>query len=473
MKLKRKAVEGHIERQILIALITSRDFLVQALPMLQDIDMVEIPHFKIITNWCIKYFEKYGDAPGQNIQGIFENWESGLDEEQMDEADNIARLLETLDSEDDRTQINVPYVLDHLQAWVENRKLKQLQNQLDLALDSGQRDVAQDAVMRYRPTEIMAGAGFDPFRDDNCWRDAFMYANAPLIDFPGDAGRFLNDALTRDALIGIQGPEKRGKTFWCIEFVMRALMNRLHVAFFQVGDLSKHQVVYRLGMYLSQRPSRKNLCGTYEVPRKIIPPRQEGDDVEIETKERTFSKCATLASCRKAVKKFMRGHGMSEMKSHLKVSIHPNSSINVYGINSILDQWELLEDFVPDVIVIDYADILAPEDDTQDARNRVNDTWKALRKLSQERHCLVIAPTQADSKSYNAYTQTMSNFSEDKRKNAHVTGILCLNQTPQEKALGVMRLNWSALRESPFDERTCLWVGQCLPIGRAYYCASL
>ena len=69
---------------------------------------------------------------------------------------------------------------------------------------------------------------------------------------------------------------------------------------------------------------------------------------------------------------------MSPNKTYLKVSIHPNSSINIRGINSILTHWETAEGFIPDLIVIDYADILAPEENKKDSRSETNDTWKAL-----------------------------------------------------------------------------------------------
>ena len=46
---------------------------------------------------------------------------------------------------------------------------------------------------------------------------------------------------------------------------------------------------------------------------------------------------------------------------------------------------------IPDVIIVDYADILAPEDTRQsEKRHQVDETWKALRRLSQEWHALVI-----------------------------------------------------------------------------------
>jgi replicative DNA helicase len=155
------------------------------------------------------------------------------------------------------------------------------------------------------------------------------------------------------------------------------------------------------------------------------------------------------------------------------VSCHPNSSINVKGIDGVLDRWAAERGFIPDVIVVDYADILAPENDGKDARHQVDETWRSLRRLSQERKALVIAPTQADAASYDADVLSTSNFSEDKRKHAHVTGMLGLNQTFEEKADNIMRLNWILLRESEFDANRCLYIGQQIKLGRAMTCSLL
>jgi hypothetical protein len=53
-------------------------------------------------------------------------------------------------------------------------------------------------------------------------------------------------------------------------------------------------------------------------------------------------------------------------------------------------------------------------------------------------------------------------FSEDKRKMAHVTGMVGINQTRREKERGVYRLNWVVLREGEFIEEHCVHVAGCL-----------
>ena len=480
--MKRRKIDSQVERSLLIALIMSKDFLSQALPVLSP-DIIDAGHFRLVATWCLDYFKEYGEAPERHVETLYHSWVENQ-ENPGPESDAIRDLLEDLSDEyDKKMSLNVPYLVDELGTFLSRRHLLRLQESLDFNLKTGDEEAAERSVLEYRVVEVGAGAGVDPLTDTTAWERAFSEPAQPLLMFPGDAGTFLNQALTRDSLVGIQGPEKRGKTWWCIEFVMRALMERRKVAFFQVGDLSENQLLLRLGVRLTGRPSFKKDCGTIRVPRAIQRPQQSGPDEEegnsakkiAQVDHRTVdaTKPISKGSCLRACETFMKKCGISPDKPFLKVSVHPNSAINVTGLVSVLDRWEMSEGFVPDVVVIDYADILAPEDARKDAREQVNDTWKALRRLSQEKHCLVLVPTQSDAGSYAVGTQGMSNFSEDKRKLAHVTGMLGLNQSELEKECGIMRLNWIVLREQYFTARHCLWVGQCLTLGRAFCCGAL
>lgn len=473
--MKRRRVDNQIERRLLTAMITSTDFLAQASFLLQgNLDMIESSHWKTVAGWCIDHFTKYRQAPGKNIETTYHAWAEG--QEDSPQAEAVHSLLEDLSAcwEDaGQEPLNVPFMMDQLKWLVDKKSLNKLQENMEWALSTGKPKEAWNAIANCRPTDVLADTGVDPLRDSEAWERAFAESSEPLIHFPGDAGKFLNRALTRDALIGIQGPEKRGKTFWCIEMVMRALSERRKTAFFQVGDLTEGQVLRRIGTYLTGRPSLENMCGDVTVPTRVIPPREEGEELRVETRMKSCPRPVSEQACKRAIQKFLRAQGIHPDKPYFKLSVHANSSVSVQGVAAILARWELVDGFIPDVVVIDYADILAPEDPRMQPRDQVNETWKMLRRLSQEWHCLVIAPTQANAASYDVRTQSMKNFSEDKRKLAHVTGMLGLNQTEEEKAKSVMRLNWIVLRESPFHPNRCLWVGQCLQIGKAFYCATL
>ena len=473
--MRRRKIDSQIERQLITAMIMSKEFLGQAVPVI-DLDLIESDHFRLIGRWCLDYFETYKKAPQDHIETIYHAW-SEKQEEPTATTEAIHAFLEDLSDQYEAAEdLNVPYLLDTLGSFLTIRKLSRVRDGLDYSLHQGDEKEAERSILDYRGITIGAGAGIDPLNDEKAWERAFAEPVKPLFTFPGDAGRFLNAALVRDSLIGIQGPEKRGKTWWCVEFVMRALRERRKVALFEVGDLSESQIMLRLGVRLSGRPGRKDLCGSIGIPLSIERP-ESGSGGEAHAKvlmkSKDYQHPVTKNACLKACKRFLRSCGIPRGKPYIKISIHANSSINVRGIEGILQGWEMQEKFIPDVIVIDYADILSAEDPNKQARDQVNDTWKALRRLSQERHCLVIVPTQADAGSYDINTQSMKNFSEDKRKLAHVTGMIGLNQNDQEKQLNIMRLNWLVLRESPYSSSYCLHVAQCISLGKAFCCATL
>ncbi len=488
--MRRKKVDSQQERQFLIALVTSDEFLAQASPVL-DLDLLETDHFKQIAKWCLNYYQEYRCAPKQNLTSIYYGWAENRDEDDLSES--VHDFLEDLNEEfENQEELNVAYLIDHLGDFLNRRKLVTLKDQLEYNLSDGNIKEAEQAVIQHKTVHVGHGEGINLLNDEGAWDRAFKDPLKPMLVFGGAAGMFFNEQLTRDALIGIQAPEKRGKTWMCVEMVMRALRNRKKVALFEVGDLSESQIMLRLGVRLTGLPLRNSQCGKILVPCKITSPRNKTDNQKTEMeedqeenfgddtsklahvayKEKNIAVALSKEACLRSIKKFTRGCGIPENKTYIQISIHANSTVNIRDINGILERWEVEKEFVPDVIIIDYADILAPENPSKDSRDQVNETWKAMRRLSQERHCLVITPTQADAKSYEVERQSMKNFSEDKRKLAHVTGMFGLNQTAKEKEKGIMRLNWIVLRESEFSTERCLYLGQCLTLGKVVCCSA-
>ena len=149
--------------------------------------------------------------------------------------------------------------------------------------------------------------------------------------------------------------------------------------------------------------------------------------------------------------------------SYLKLSCHPNSTLKVSGIRSILETWAQ-DEWVPDVIVIDYADILDMSHKGLEGRDCINQAWKELRALSQYYHCLVITATQTDAAAFDTGLLRRKNFSEDKRKFSHVTGMMGINQTDDEKEMGLYRFNWLKLRDGVYSETRCVNVANCLAL---------
>ena len=470
-----REVDSQVERRIVQSLIMSDAFLGQSMALC-DVRLLKSPHHRTIAKWCQQYYAKFKKAPQQHIENRFHSWsESGRPrEEEIDAVQDILSYLS--DQYETGEPINVPYMMDELAHHLSICRLELLKNNLEEVLITGDKDKAEQLIQTYQPIHTGINDGIDPLTDESLWEEAFSEQQEPLILFNDKAAdSFFRNALVRDGLIGILGPEKRGKTWWLLEFVVRALLNRRKVAMFEVGDMSQSQVLKRLAMRTARLPLyERHVQEGVQWPVGWEWTREDGDEGKrrrVPTMETRHPKRTISARTAKmAMQRFVRRCGLSTNHPQFKVSVHANSSINVAGIEAILEGWKQRENFIPDVVAIDYPDILLPEPESsgKQTRDQINDTWKALRRLSQERHCLALCPTQADAASYLLELLTASNYSEDKRKGSHVTGMLALNQIPFEKDNQVTRLNWVLLREDDFALHKCLRVAQCLSLGQCF-----
>jgi predicted GH43/DUF377 family glycosyl hydrolase len=144
-----------------------------------------------------------------------------------------------------------------------------------------------------------------------------------------------------------------------------------------------------------------------------------------------------------------------------RMKAYPMGSANISRITADLDALEYTEGFVPDVIVVDYADILAPEDARiTDTRHRLDMTWQHLKGLAQERHCLVFTASQGNRKSIKKLLMEQEDIAEDIRKMAHVDVMYALNQTGKEKAAGAMRISIVAHRHEDSNDSSYVTVLQ-------------
>lgn len=453
MKIERKKFDE--ERSILIGIIVDKTVLGRIAGKWER-NMFRSPWANRICQWCVQYFNKYNKAPGSHIQSIFETYAGK--EKYKDEIEIIGRFLSTLNNQYKRLgkESNSDYVIDLAGRYFTQVKLERLADHIDGNIANDKVKLAEEAVLNFRKIEMGTGESIFVFEDKDHIREAFEQEHQALIKFKEGLGVFFSDRLERDGFIAFQGPEKRGKSFWLLEMAFTAVEQRRKVAFFECGDLSKHQIMRRFMVRVAKRPLRPQII---KYPTKIRLVKREGlDPKSIVSVKRMV--CKHGLSWKEAYRHCRHLTSQRGMKSLLRLSVHHNDSINVDGIRSTLDEWSI-DGWIPDVVIIDYADILNMDFPGLEGRDRIDKTWKQMRRLSQERHCLVLTATQASAQSYDAKTQSKRHFSEDKRKHAHVTGMVGLNQTVEEKEKNIMRLNWIDLREAWYSERKCCFVAVC------------
>jgi replicative DNA helicase len=168
------------------------------------------------------------------------------------------------------------------------------------------------------------------------------------------------------------------------------------------------------------------------------------------------------------VKKKAKGMATMYGKDMFRVLSYPIGTANLGDIKNDLEVLEYSEDFIPDVVIVDYADILKPENTSLVGREAINETWKGLKSLAQDRHCLVVTATQANRESIGKKNVRQTHVSEDIRKLAHVDIFGVLNQTAKEKRKGVIRIGIIARRHGESDEGVQALAIQSLQIGQPF-----
>lgn len=453
--------DGSQERRIVIGMIVDRIVLARISDKWEK-ELFKSRWANLVGSWCVKFFNKYDKAPGKAIQGVFETW--AQDGKDKDTIKLVEKFLDDISGEYAtlKKDSNSDYIIDLAAQHFNRVRMTKLAEAIQEDVEAGDLDKAQGRVNTFGRIEMGVGAGVDILTDETAIQESFADKREPLIVYPGALGNFFRDALERDAFVAFTGPEKRGKTWWLLDIAWRGMLQGRKVAFFEVGDMSQAQIMRRFMARASGRP----LKATEEEKPVKYPTfcikEPESDIAQVDFDIRHFNKPLSWQranqACRDVVNK------TKSKTSLLKLSCHPNDTISVHGIQSILQSWER-QGWTPDIVVIDYADILAPVAGYAEGRDAINKTWKTLRGMSQSLHCLLVTATQSDAGSYTTEIITQGNFTDDKRKWAHVTAACGINQSDTEKDLQLQRLNWVVLRESEFNVSKCVHVAGCLAIG--------
>jgi hypothetical protein len=455
MKVERR--DGSSERAVLSGMITSKAVLRGIAARIKpDQDLFASRWSDLIAGWCVQHYRKYGKAPGQAVERYFDRWAATNKDE--DTIRLVEKFLQGMSREYERkAPASAEFILDLAGRHFLKVQIRQLKEELEGKLENDEVEEAAKKLSDFRKIEIGSTSGIWLLEEVSAVKAAFEAKSKPIIcSGQKAADLFFSHSLAREEFIAFMGKAKVGKSFFLQELSWWGVRNKKRVAFFEVGDQSQHQLIRRMGarakgipIWVDEHPVR--------IPKSIA----SGQPPEIDWDEKVFKKEISWQQSVEAFKSFSEKYG----QKRLFLSVHPNSSMTVTGIETILGDLEQQSRWVPDVVIIDYADLLAPMDGKLESRDQINANWKAMRRINQRLHCLMVTATQSDAASYDTDLLRRRNFTDDRRKFDQVTGMIGINQTDTEKREGRYRLNWILGRDLDFAEDQCLHCASCLPLG--------
>jgi hypothetical protein len=173
----------------------------------------------------------------------------------------------------------------------------------------------------------------------------------------------------------------------------------------------------------------------------------------------------TLPNVKREIKKFQGMFG----KNLLRIISFPAYAATMENVEEQLDLLEDVEGFIPDVIITDYASIMASERRFNDPRHDIDEIFKAHKRMAQTRSALVVTGTQSLGVGRAALSKDMQD-EKDVGGNAyilaHVDIMLTLDQTPDEKEKGIWRMGVIEHRWKKFNKRRQIMALQQLELGQ-------
>jgi len=438
-------------RRVVIGAITSSSVCALLSQQWSQFGLFDTAWANVIVGWCVEFWRRYGQAPGGNLEGLFQDW---LESANPDEGLRIAvdTFLSGLDDQE-LTRWDESYLLDLTKQHIARTKIQKAIADAEAALDRNDIDQARRHLAAADEIGLSDGSLVKPGESFKCWREAFdVSMDRQLVRYPGPLDKFLGDAMVKGAFVSFMGPDKIGKSYVLLDLAYRAVRNGCRVAFFDTGDMTRSDVLKRLGCRAAGKPLKP---GKVRYPVRVA-------DGEVIYKTLEFKEGLTDIEAFRAFQKATRNG------DRLRICNHPNGTISIAGIANAVQCWIREEGWKPDVLVVDYADILAPVTKTRDVLESIDETWRYMRRVSQEYEMLVVTATQSSALAYKTGQQVLGkrHFSGRKTKLAHVTGMVGLNSFQGDSTRGIIRFNWIVRRDRLFSEGRIISAAGCLALSR-------
>lgn len=447
----REKIDATQERKIIIYSITSTEFL-RSIVLHARLDLFRSPYAKTVFSWVSQYFKEFEKAPGADIQDIYVAHRA----EVLAAGDNdaIQEFLQSLSDEYEKEIANVPYAVKQAKKWLSSRGLEQLQEKISMCLKTGDIENGENAVASYTRMQDVQVSGVNLFSCATELSQAFDEKEEFLYAFPGYLGH-ITGSFCRGDFAAYTAFAKRGKSHALLSNVNQALYYGNNVLFLSL-EMPINQVLRREWMALTHSPKYDR---SVKIPFFVA----EGDNlfsVDYDTqdmKQVDYSETAYNAWMKDFQKYFKRGS--------LRIESMPSRSATVDDLRAYVANLEYYEHWVPDVIVIDYADLLTTKEKGE-TWQKLDDIWVRLRGFAMEKNICIVTASQAGRINANSDV-TEEGISGGISKIAHVTKMMTINSTKLERANGIFRVEQLAERDDDFIYEQC-YVLSCFSIGQFF-----
>ncbi len=420
-------LRGSLEDNILCMLTWSDDH-AAAIALKVDPGLFSTRAYQRIAGMASDYLAEHGRPPRAHLRDLLE--------EELSRGDDGRFLSQILDAMDRlHEEMQPEYILPQLDRFIQIRKLTHTVERMADSLHAGDLEAAQEALgeVEYKVSD-RPGVWL---HDTEEWLKFLEVHEEEIFTSGVDILDQRSVTPRLRSLFLVIGSAGTGKSFWLRQIardnVVQLRKRVLHITlendldetlqFYTMAFLSRSsEAIANLRVPIFQRDK----LGRYEQ----LDYAQITPDVIAPEKRRAIAK---------DLEKFQK-------RGRLLVKWFPTGTLTVAQLSNFLDLLKRTENFEPEVVVLDYADLMYT--DERNLRVSTGRLFRDLRGLAGIRNFAMVTATQGNRYSAEAKMVTANLVAEDWSKIGTADTVVTYSQTLAEKDLGIARLMVAKSRRS-------------------------
>lgn len=409
-----------------------------------DTSLFESAVYRNIADQAIQYFRKYKEAAGEHLPDLLEEF---LQSPKRSQVRMYSEALHDLYSTS--KSINRKYILDELGRFIRQQSLRQSITSAAEELQAGDDVAAERLLLEGLKKRLVV------FEKGLTIAEAIESVN--LYETQQDLIKTGIGPLDADGICPAPGElytvmalPNKGKTWWLQSIGKYAALQRKKVLHITL-EMSEEKIARR---YVQSFFSMTRRPETFSVP--VI--KQDDKHRFIGLSFRRYRRRPSLTDKKSRTRLQNRSKNFGDKFKRILIKQFPTNQLSTDGLHAFLEMLEQEENFIPDLLIVDYADLM--KIDAANLRIDTGRVYKDLRGVAVEKNIAVCTASQSNRLGEDARILTMKHFAEDYSKAGISDNIISYNQTKDEKDMGLARLFVVKAR----DERS----GQTALITQAY-----
>ena len=383
-------------------------------------------HYRIISARIYDYIDKYKKAPKDHLPDILMDKLEGGNRE----AELYIETIESISSA--REGINASYVMSQLETFIKRQSLRSVAVEFNRALMKDTEESLDEASALMAKANSSTLSVFDPgirLSDKRSLAFLDIQEQAFQMGIPELDKRAFGP--TRKELWHFIANTKSGKSWMLIQLAKMAALHHLKVCHISL-EMSKERCAQRYYQSIFAISKRKETFRNTKFKKDKLGRITGYDDVRVPS-SMSFDDPNIRRKLSRRIDRYA-----DRLLSNVVIRDFPTGSLTVRQLEAYLDNLEQTENFVPDLLIVDYPALMKIDKDNY--RLGLDECFKDIRGIAGKRNLAAAVVSQSHRAAAKAKLVGAENVGEAYATIAHSDTNITYTQTPQEKKLGLARL---------------------------------